>query len=301
MGVLNSLLNFGNSKGGKVISWVLVGMATFVFFVGILITSLGAATTHINSISLTASNMRWDSVPHVLGSWDGYHLNAVSRQTHITVDVDPINSSVPVTFSTESPFIRFESNRVLPGSTAIMNLVAHQGVYMFGGTDAAPEIVTVTSGNQSATIFVRIALDPAEIDIRATLQRNLPWAPNHWLDAEGLDMRHFDANYAASAYVRYRVHLTATIFGNTLYDTSINPEHFRFFGFEEIDRDRLLLNIGLFGDGTSRNIHVDPTLRIPENVSLSFKVWFTFDPDDPTSEKFLTRTDLSLRIIGWIG
>ena len=297
MKFVNDILNFGNSRKGKILSWTLIILATITFFIGIFMgTVIGGGTPQVNRLSLSAPNMVWGTITDVTGDQTGYHLQVTERQTPITVLTEPLDPGVAVVFSSDSPLVSFSATRVPAGGTTVLRLQQHGGMYTFPHQYEPPVRVTVTvAGRPMAVIFVRIQLTTDNISVMASIQRSVPLFPDTWVPAYYVDMRHFDRYSPYRGEVKYRVRLTATIFGQTLFDTETNPEHFRYFDFEELPQFHFRHDVELFNEENDWYITFDDRFRIylPE-VTLNFRIWFNFN-----GEKHFTNTDLLLNMRRW--
>ena len=305
MGFLNKTITFGNSKGGKITSWFIIGFATFTFFMGILLTSLSGGEPRVLSIRLTSPQILTmaNGTPLSVRQGDvlrriGTHLEINSLQTPIFVEAD---QNVPVNFSIvrdDSGFYRsvsFSNNRVMSGGVAFLNLNIDSGNFTLPNKEDLIEI-TVTSGDARTTLWVNINIDPRDIVVQAFLQVQSdvvgPGGQKHWVDAiEGLNMRYFATASPLFGARHYRVVLTATLFGETLFNTALNPSDLRHFDFENISRYDDEIN--LFSD-TSYIVTFKSDINITFDTVNEFHIWL-----DIEGTKFFTDSPFRLNIIGW--
>jgi len=298
MGALNKLISFGNSKQGKFVSWIIVGFATFIFFMGILFATIGGGAPNINSIELDNPQMSFGTRPCPQAGPDlvGYHLDLTERETIISVTAHPIAPTVPVILSTNSQFISFASSRISPGGTAIIRMERYQGMYMFCAPDSRPIEITIVHGNLSTRLFVRLVLTSDNIRVTAQLEHNNRQFLNFWHLTTAVDMEHIDtrsSEYFGITGLRYRVRLTATIFGETMFDTGSDISHFFHFGFEEIPLFGSTFDIDLFNTASSM-FYIFTTHRIDQSDHLQYRVWFQWN-----GQRYLTDSPLAFNLIGW--
>ena len=310
MGFIDKFLNFGNDRKGRIISWTIIIVFAIVTFVGISMTAVGASSSLISRIHLSAPNIRYlvgtDAPADQKGNYPGYHLEISSINTPITAIPAPMNNNTPIVFSThDTRYIDIRNSRISPGGTAIITIKKINGMFEF--TTPEDDIdkirIDVRSGNRTEVIYVKIMLDPGKVQVSASLERNMlePFE-NFFSPTTHLEMNHFiNMDSPHNNPIKYRVRLTFSVFGEIMYDTA-NPGHYTFvdangntqqrFEAEEISEYSSFVN--LIEEEYDYFIFMLPRSR-EEDETVRFRIWCNFN-----GQKFFTETEFLLNIVGWI-
>ena len=332
MGVLNKLLDFGNSKRGKIITWSVVGAGVLVFVIGVLMAAISPAPTSPIRIQLSAPNM----VHIPSGSSQGYHLEATAKQTAITVHPTPRDATASVTFTVATGANMVSITPKVPaGGTAVLTLTRiHQhnhpdfpaGIYGFQRTDDETNRIRidVRSGNRTEVIFVRIIFKPEAAHVTATLQRERSDFLGHWTNTDRLEMMYFTPHSGNDQFGRpllgmmqYRIKLEFFIFGELIFDTARNPGLYHHFDHDDIDPKgassiRLWRNTGL--DILNPDIIDPPSVHcmcpprhehiVPCFETFEFSIWVEFsintDLHAPTVIRYQMQPNFNFIVQPWV-
>jgi hypothetical protein len=312
MGFLNKLLNFGSDRRGKIIAWAAVGFGFFIFLGGILLASLSTETTSPRIITLAAPNMQYKTPTAMDGTMPGYYMTVTSKQTSISVLPNPTTANAPVTFTKNSNLIDV-TPRVPSGGTAILTIKRMPNENFEGGMYEFTDFIDpynkitieVNCGSRKAMIYVTIKLRPEDARVVASLESNTALLPNDWRATDRLEMKYFDP--LSPQYYdpldptigsQYRMRLEFYLFGDLVYDTIANPEHYTHFGYIDLDPWGSSSGIKLFDNESSASQnYVDPPI-IADHVTFNFKIWCKFG-----KEYYYSQTDINILVIpneeGW--
>jgi hypothetical protein len=254
MAIVDKVLDFGNSRRGKIIGWAISVTMAVIFFVGITLTAVGSTTINIKSIVLVADGIEKMHIHAPLNEYKGYHLNVSAIDTPVTALPSPANITDPIEFkvSQGQSYIDIIHPKVGPGGTAIIRLKKINNMYEFqkpliydyNQTSKQPQsnmteawvsntdidkiqIDISVRGKPVEKIFVRIILRQEDVSVGAVLESNLTDDQNSWNAAEFLSMKHMINENTPKRQpdgsgnpVQYRVAITFSIFGQIIFDST---------------------------------------------------------------------------------
>jgi hypothetical protein len=244
MSIANKVLNFGNSKRGKIISWSIVLFSTLFFFGGILLNVIPKMTAEkFAGVELSAENMRYrqtfTGINKASGQnvqyYNSYYLTISKRQTFVSTKSLSPKSKEEITFSTTSPFITFEWPKILAGEMAIINLAKSNDRYGFSdpnervGVDDIKVTIADSENKPIATIFVRIVLNDEDFELTAVLESRVAGDKTdggEWIEwsnwsplVSGVETLYFIYDGVQYGQTQYRVRVTLKIWGDLFFDT----------------------------------------------------------------------------------
>ena len=307
---MNKLVDFGNAKVGKAVSWALIILSTIVFFIGVLVASISPSEPVVYNVTLSAPGIyRGIRMGDPLAR-HGFHLDVNDFETLISVDTDSSSArnNTPVTFSIDqshpySHIIGFDNPVVMPGGVAVLRLQRNDDNRFTIPRSPAGEppilipIQAATSCGRNADLYVRVTLNPNDVVVTARLQQLSPWSPGTWIDTESIYMRHFDVDAGLRDdpdNILYRIIMTVSVFGEELFNTEITANHWQYENFDFQEFGRHPIGIDLFG-GPGNTIYIPRGISIEEyRLPILFDVWVEID-----GTKFLTSSPFLLTIRGW--
>jgi hypothetical protein len=140
----------------------------------------------------------------------------------------PLSANSNITFHTDSPYLAFERDTVPAGSMVTVYLKKYEGRYGFSDPDPRVNVdehtIYAYNGNSRiARVFVRIVLNDEDFEILGTLESNASgtYAPYQNVLVTHLTKQYLN-NDAVAFKIRYRVRITFSIWGETIYDTDVD-------------------------------------------------------------------------------
>jgi len=326
MGISDKFLTFGNSKKGQIIAWCLTIFSVVVFFVGVLTTSLGATIQTISSISISGltKEMRTNSIAG--GNVEGYFLEVNSIDTPITINPNPISTNAPVVLSVSSgnSYIEIKDTHIAAGGTTVLTLLKYRDIdlgrdrYYISDPDPSVGIsdisIQISCANRKETLYIRIVPKPEDVIITPTLQstisNNDPTSPsfdspNNWMPANELDMANFFTNSLTKGDNYFRVLLTLSIFGVTIYDTEKKKDDYKYFDYTEINltssqspSDIYLFNVS--NNNSDYYITTSSTYQSDTTVNYKISCYFrTSNSDKGGTYYYFTNSNFLINIKGY--
>jgi|GEM_PF-4576573 len=318
MSIASKILNFGNSRKGKIISWSLVGFSVMIFFIGLLMNVVPKMNTgKFNSIDFIGESLVYrqtytgisrtgQPVPYL----DAYYLTISKKQTFIQTVANPVGAKTQITFQTNSPFIGFEKSSIRAGDTAIINLKIVDGKYGFSNPNPSIgvediKITVLADGKNIATIYVRIVLNDEDFELISELEVSSWENFGVWVGGvKGVETKFFVPNGTYYGKAKYRIRIKFKIWGELFFDSA--RDGYDNFSYKELftiygrnsqpdynttpnhDINTLLL----FGHELGNEITIGNGVQadLVENISIYYNIACAFD------EKLFTKNNFKVNI-----
>ena len=255
MGRIESLMNFGKQRKGKIITWSLIGGGLVFLLIGLFTVIFVPGATNPKSISLPG--MKYVDT----GAQIGYHLEITDPTTNILTKATPANANSPISFSTEQKHLIDITPKVTAGGTAVITLKREAGFYKL-----SKELITiqVTSSTVNTVIYAKIVITQQKTDFVYSLQKETE--PNYWEDVAWVDADIVEDD------ARYRIDARFYVWGELRLSTS-NPAQVGSFDFTPIDVATSDIT-GLYGTMTT-----SLTGTVYTEEPYNFQLWVKFFDD----------------------
>jgi len=226
MGKMDRLLEFGNSRRGKLVGWGLSLVFALIFFVGIGMTASGAASPNIQNIEVIAQNVHQGTVVDADGGGNffGWHLTVTDLKTPLRINTIPFVQTAQVRLSTGSHLITIRDETIMSGGSTYIELNPVGGMFEFHSPEPDRDVdrivIAVECGNMPTRfIFVRIVLTEHATQFTARLERN-PGSPDAWVPASVIRHEEFvNTQTPLGNDIRYRARIQFKIFGQVVFDS----------------------------------------------------------------------------------